>query len=72
MNFAQQECDTATCDRTFRKCLKEMCEKCILHFPEKNELKGFLKQTKSIIFLESNDTLQNHEREILRLFYMNN
>ena len=72
MNFAQQECDTATYDRTFRKCLKEMCEKCILHFPEKNELKGFLKQTKGIIFLESNDTLQNHEREILRLFYMNN
>ena len=49
-----------------------MCEKCILYFPGKNELKGFSKQTKSIIFLESNDTLQNPEREILRLFYMNN
>ena len=49
-----------------------MCEKCIIHFPEKNELKGFLQQSKQIIFLEQDETLENPEREILRLFFMNN
>ena len=72
MNFVQHECDTATYDKTFWKRLKEMCEKCIIHFPEKNELKGFLQQSKQIIFLEQDETLENPEREILRLFFMNN
>ena len=49
-----------------------MCEKCIIHFPEKNKLKGFLQQSKQIIFLEQDETLENPEREILRLFFMNN
>ena len=72
MNIVQQKWDAAIYDRSFRKRIREICGKCILHFPEKNDLKGFLLQTKSIIFLETDETLNNPEREVLREFYMNN
>ena len=35
MNFVQQSTDTASYDPLFQKQIKELCEKCIIHFPEK-------------------------------------
>ena len=72
MNFVQQSIDTASYDPLFRKRVKELCEKCIIHFPEKNDLKEFLQQCNQLIFLEKKETLDNPETEILRIFYMNN
>ena len=52
MNFVQQSTDTASYDPLFQKRVKELCEKCIIHFPEKNDLKELLQQCNQLIFLE--------------------
>lgn len=52
--------------------LEGICEKCIFHFPEKNEFREFLEEAYQIVFLKSDDILEENERGILKTFYLNN
>ena len=37
MNFVDQKAEDASYNSSFRRNLIEICEKCILHFPEKKK-----------------------------------
>lgn len=47
-------------------------ERCVLHFPEKNEFTDFLGELSQITFLKSEDIIEENERNILKTFYRNN
>ena len=72
MNFIQSSVDTASHDASFRRHLVKICNKCILYFPERQDFKDILHQSSQLIFLESDDCLEDAEREFLKTFYKNN
>ena len=54
MNFVDQKAEDASYNSSFRRNLIEICEKCILHFPEKkkNDFRAFLEEAYQIDFLK--------------------
>ena len=72
MNFVDQKAEDASYNSSFRRNLIEICEKCILHFPEKNDFRAFLEEAYQIDFLKSDDILEENKRGILKTFYVNN
>ena len=73
MNFVDQKAEDASYNSSFRRNLIEICEKCILHFPEKNpDFTAFLEEAYQIDFLKSDDILEENKRGILKTFYVNN
>ena len=75
MNFVDQKAEDASYNSSFRRNLIEICEKCILHFPEKkkkkNDFRAFLEEAYQIDFLKSDDILEENKRGILKTFYVN-
>ena len=72
MNFVENKANSASYDGSFRRNLIESVERCVLHFPEKNEFTDFLGELSQITFLKSEDILEENERNILKTFYRNN
>lgn len=59
-------------DAGFRRHLVKICNKCILHFPDRQDFKDFLHQSSQLVFLETDECLEDVEREFLKTFSMNN
>ena len=72
MNFVQSSVDSVSCDASFRRNLVRICKKCILHFPDRQDIKDFLHQSSQIVFLETDKCLEDTEREFSKTFYLNN
>ena len=72
MNFIQSSVDSVSYDASFRRHLVKICNKCILHFPDRQDFKDFLHQSSQLVFLETDECLEDVEREFLKTFYMNN
>lgn len=71
MNFVEIKSEAASYDESFRRNLIEICERCILHFPDNIKFRQFLEEVYQIIFLKS-DVLEENERNILKTLYKNN
>ena len=72
MNFIKDKAEVAYYDGSFRRNLEELCKKCILYFPENHEFQEFLDETSQVVFLKSEEALEENERVVLRTFYLNN
>ena len=72
MNFVQSSVDSVSYDASFRPNLVRICKKCILHFPDREDIKDFLHQSSQLVFLETDECLEGTERELLKTFYLNN
>ena len=72
MNFVQSSVDSVSYDASFRHNLVRICKKCILHFPDRQGIKYFLDQSSQLVFLETEECLEDIEGEFLKTFYLNN
>ena len=72
MNIIQSSIDSVSYDASFRCHLVKICNKCILHFPDRQGFKDFLHQSSQLVFLETDERLEHVEREFLKAFSMNN
>ena len=68
MNFVQSSVDSVSCDASFRRNLVRIWKKCILHFPDRQDIKDFLHQSSQLVFLETDECLEDTEREFLKNF----
>ena len=64
--------DSVSYDASFRRHLVKICNKCILHFLDRQDFKDFLHQSSQLVFLETDEYLENVEKEFLKTFNMNN
>ena len=53
MNFVESSVDSVSYDASFRRNLVRICKKCILHFPDRQDIKDFLHQSSQLFFLET-------------------
>ena len=72
MNLVEDKARSASFDSSFRRNVYEVCQKCILHFPEAEEFKKFAEEISQLVFLKNEGVLDENEREIIRTFYLNN
>ena len=62
MNFVQSSVDSVSYDASFRRNLVRICKKCILHFHGRQDIKDFLHQSSQLVFLETDECLEDTER----------
>ena len=72
MNFVQSSLDSVSYDARFRRNLVRICKKSILHIPDRQDIKDFLHQSSQLVFLKTDECLEDTEREFLKTFYLNN
>ena len=72
MDFVENKAGIASYDDSFHRNLPGVCQKCILHCPEKDEFRAFLEELFQLYFLKKEDSLDENERNILKTLFLNN